>query len=256
MRQSCLILFLFFGVNFGACDDRGVGVGGIGGGCGHHHDHKFYYLYHLHYLAFFVLKFKAILVVGSIWAAVLLVGKVIAAFKFAESLKHEKHHAVYSYPHHHYEKSFDSPIYYSSPSKDSYSSDHPSNRVYEFPSSGYSTYKNSYKTLPTNMKRSSSERKKSTLENIKFFLSTIKRMNLSEYVFKEMNLKTKSCKRKFVCEADFNVRQSIVAKYLFNLFIDEDYKKYQQKDKVTKIEDCAELNPDCSDIDSDSIENT
>lgn len=49
------------------------------------------------------------------------------------------------------------------------------------------------------------------------FSNGIKKYNITELVFKEMNIRSLECKRKFVCEIDYRTSHSPILKLAFNL---------------------------------------
>ncbi|CAH1102854.1 unnamed protein product [Psylliodes chrysocephalus] len=136
-------------------------------------------------------------------------------------MKKDNHPVAYSTPphdyHHYLDKSFESSPYFASPMRGIFKQS--SNKIYDSPSSSNYNYMDSYKTLPVGTGRSHLSTNNTPLENLKFFFKAIKRMNLTEVVFKEMKLETSACKRKFVCEADFNIKQSTMLKTIFNVFM-------------------------------------
>ncbi|XP_072387231.1 uncharacterized protein [Diabrotica undecimpunctata] len=201
----------------------------------HKHCHKWLILQKFYFLAFLAFKFKAILVIGSIWAITFIFGKVFAAFKLAEYMKGSNHHdVIYSSPHHYdhaYSKNLQVP-----PSSADY--------VYDYPSKG--TSYPSEKTYPINNSPTGYGRGYSEHEN---FYDAIRRSNLTEVVFKEMDLKTDACKRKFVCQADFNTKQSMLLGNIFNMFVDDAYKSYRPNETISTIEDCSRLYAACDEDD-------
>ncbi|XP_028141179.1 uncharacterized protein LOC114335188 isoform X2 [Diabrotica virgifera virgifera] len=163
----------------------------------HKHCHKWLILQKFYFLAFLAFKFKAILVIGSIWAITFIFGKVFAAFKLAEYMKGSR-------------------------------SSYPSEKSYP----------------PTGYGRGYSEH-----ENFTGFYDAFRRSNLTEVVFKDMDLKTDACKRRFVCQADFNTKQSRLLGNIFNMFVDDVYKSYRSNETISAIEDCTTLYPACDEDD-------
>ncbi|XP_028141178.1 uncharacterized protein LOC114335188 isoform X1 [Diabrotica virgifera virgifera] len=200
----------------------------------HKHCHKWLILQKFYFLAFLAFKFKAILVIGSIWAITFIFGKVFAAFKLAEYMKgSNKHEVIYSSPHHFdhaYSKNLNVP-----PSSADY--------IYDYPSKG-SSYPSEKSYPPTGYGRGYSEH-----ENFTGFYDAFRRSNLTEVVFKDMDLKTDACKRRFVCQADFNTKQSRLLGNIFNMFVDDVYKSYRSNETISAIEDCTTLYPACDEDD-------
>lgn len=92
-----VLLILFSLLCMGHCDDKGIG----GYGHGHHHLHcklsniffiislidTILLVHEFYYLIFLAIKFKIILIVGSIWAFGLIAAKIFALFKLADYYK-------------------------------------------------------------------------------------------------------------------------------------------------------------------------
>ena len=43
-------------------------------------------------------------------------------------------------------------------------------------------------------------------------------MDVTEYTFNAMNIKSDSCKKRFVCEADFRAKNNPLLKWALNVF--------------------------------------
>ncbi|XP_056646729.1 uncharacterized protein LOC130451615 [Diorhabda sublineata] len=229
MRGVFLILVLLAG--FAVC------YGQTGNKITHnkHHKHcdKWILLQKFYFLTFLALKFKAILAVGSIWAIAFIFGKILTAFKIAEYMKKkDKPEIIYSKPHYHYK-----------------SLHPPSDYAFDFPSKGVELGSNGHINSSPGYGRSyTMTNSNDSFISLNMLFENIRRSNLTEMVFEEMNLNTQPCKMKFVCEADFNAKQSIILEKIFNLFIDDSYKKYRTNIAIKRIEECTRLYPKCEKV--------
>ncbi|KAG5884982.1 hypothetical protein JTB14_000373 [Gonioctena quinquepunctata] len=228
----------------------------------HKHHHKHLFFHEFYYLIFLALKVKVILVLGTVWAFAIFFGKIFAAIKLAEYMKKNYHHD----DHHHEEKIYFSPPHgsfdYPGAYGKSYSSgppvelqnsfqQNPADAIYsEYPGSSADSYPGG-STAPEQVYGSGKSEggdADGIYESLSSFSRIIRQLNISEIAFREMHLNTEECKKKFVCEADFNVKQSSILKTAYELLSDDSYQKYKTNQTVTSIEDCTKFYPTCSNI--------
>nr|XP_023021547.1 uncharacterized protein LOC111509919 [Leptinotarsa decemlineata] len=227
----------------------------------YHHKHLFFHEFH--YLLFLALKVKFFLVLGTIWAFSIFFGKVFAAIKLAEYMKknyyHDDHHEKIVYaPSHHESFEYSGPYgkSYSSGSFPEFSIDHHPGSDFtqdfsppdSYPAENYgaSAPGDGYDPSRTgNTGRSDDGNGGGIFESLSTFSRIVRKLNTTDVIFRDMHLSSDECKRKFVCEAEFNVRQSYILKAAYDLLSDDSYQKYKQNETITTIDDCGKLNPTC-----------
>ncbi|GJQ65966.1 hypothetical protein Trydic_g4061 [Trypoxylus dichotomus] len=201
----------------------------------------------LYYLTFIAIKVKVIFVIGTIIAIALFAGKAFAIFKYASLFNNN------------YRQTDD--VFVSNPPS-SYSGDH-HEIILDHPPPGYGDhhdhieYRKSSKAYPANsyypsyggQKYSYSSYARSIGnalgENVNIVKDVIKRMDLTEYAFNSMEIKSESCKKLFVCEADFRAKSSGLLALGLYIFGDVGFTKYRSKPSANSMLDCRKMYPDC-----------
>ncbi|XP_048517980.1 uncharacterized protein LOC109542025 [Dendroctonus ponderosae] len=221
----------------------------------HHHHHGMHYLHFLTYLSFLAVKLKIIFFIGTIFTVSLVAAKVIGIIKLTEYMKHkypEHHHEekiVYVNPHEHDHHDFGgysggpSDIY-SSKSYSSYppdfSADQPPEGAYDHERfAGPAPYEN-VKPSARNLHGGG------VLEPFRAIAAQLRQLNITDMALKEMGIKDETCKKKFVCQADFNAQQSAMLRTGLDIMGDVSYQRLRPNITITSIEQCQALYPECA----------
>ncbi|XP_018571767.1 uncharacterized protein LOC108911307 [Anoplophora glabripennis] len=262
---SLKLLIVFFAVLTVCCCDS------------HKKKHKYDLYWHgFHYLTFLAFKVKFLLVLGFIFTVGLVAGKFFALVKLVEYMKKAPD------DHHHSEKivyvslhgSVDhSPIHgFSQPGLDfgksyphgggPYQDSYPpgysvdqlppgaevSGAGGQVPGPGQGFEGNYAQGPPPGYGRSNGAEKHSISGYVKLFQHMIRKFNITDIAFNDLNLKSDACRRKFVCEADFSSKGNIILKLAFNIFSDDNYSRYKTRKNITSIEECSDLYTNCVEV--------
>ncbi|XP_049816947.1 uncharacterized protein LOC109609506 [Aethina tumida] len=197
------------------CDDTNVDASR-----GHHyyHHHHHALLYHgLQFLVFLTIKFKLIFFFSVVFLIFCIGGKINALLKYI-AIK-EKHTTVVAH------------------------SDHHPHAVYiQAPSYGYGFHDRRYTTI-----KGRSQDEIGFYENFDIFSRMIRQLNITDLAFNSMNITTTDCKRRFVCEAEYNAKHTVILQAGYDLLSDDIYKKYKPDKPAETLEECSKLFPNCDD---------
>ncbi|KAF7286915.1 uncharacterized protein LOC143194986 [Rhynchophorus ferrugineus] len=213
-----------------------------------HRHHGLYHLKYLSYLAFLAIKLKIVFFLGTVFAISAVAAKVFGVIKLMEYYKHKTHHEekiVYVNPHEHYDSGsfggyggysgYSAPVEFSS--KDyspDFSIDHP-------PSGAYGEH-DRYTTIKSDNGRQLG----GFSDHLKAIVRKLRSLNITEMALKEMGIKEEACKKKFICEAEYNCKNNPVLETGFHLLRDDSYQRYKPNATIESFEGCGKLYQDCT----------
>ncbi|XP_030763308.1 uncharacterized protein LOC115887915 [Sitophilus oryzae] len=212
----------------------------------HHHHHGLHHLHFLYYLTFLAVKLKIVFFLGTIFTISAVAAKIFGIIKLMDYMKrkdkdhHHEEKIVYVNPHEHH---FDhgswggGPPEYASKDFSSYSPDfsvdHPPEDAYG-QHERYSTIKNTH-----------ARKINSIYDYFSDIVRKIRSLNITDMALNEMGIKDENCKKKFVCEADFNSNQSVILRTGLDLLRDNSYQEYKPNVTISSIQDCSQLYESC-----------
>ncbi|XP_063921485.1 uncharacterized protein LOC135136226 [Zophobas morio] len=213
----------------------------------HYHDPYYHHLLYgggiLYYFTFLLIKIKVAIVLGTILTIFLVAGKFFALIKYADYMNkphHEHTDKIYmpSPSHSHSHDVLDAPSYYSPP----YGSDtRHTMTVDELPPNAVIAPQH-YSPTMNGYRRSFSDKWNNYYD---LYMAMLRKVNLTEIVFKKMNLKSIECKKKMVCKIEYNFNR-FSGLSTFSFFIrDDDYDTYRPNATINSSTDCDRLYRQC-----------
>ncbi|CAH0550741.1 unnamed protein product [Brassicogethes aeneus] len=206
----------------------------------HHFPHHLIYA-GFTYLAFLAIKFKIIFFFGIVFAVLCAGGKIFAFIKYLEKGKHPEiiEHSpekIYIQPPSHGYDFSSGPV--GPPGDDGFSG-----AFQDYPPHDYDKLDSYYP--PSYGKGRNNDDIYGEFEG---FTKMLKTANFSDLAFDKMNMTTLDCRKRFVCESDYNMNKITILKAGYDMLNDESYTKYRTKTPVESLEKCEKLYPDCEDF--------